>query len=326
MYYSKKGIGSVVPAEKLAYYSTLERDYDKASQYLTLLLGINRKNIRYAMELGKMLKRDMGDSELYAYIEEAFKGKEFDEMRQKLYVELGVKKGIQAIPLKEDLGLDIQMKIKWFNREMGEATKLCLKGLSSFKKKMLPIAIAYYFDAKSPEVREEIIKLDKTAKIIVEAYEGKTEFKKMNYQGDLYLSVMRELTEMKDYESFGKLFYLKQVFQPMTVKKLGEMLFLYYFDDLALECYVEYLQTNDRDHAVWLKASEMLYTAEKYEEATVFADTAAQKGSGSFRVVEIIIESLKKLEEYTELMNVCQKAIEQYPNSSYLMETIEETL
>ena len=325
-YYTRKGIGNIIPAEKLTEYSIAERDFDTASKLLILLASIHKKNYRYAAHLANMLKRTMTDEELYNYLEEAYIGTEFDELRQMLYRELGVKKGISLIPIKKELEIDIQLKSHWFNNRLDEATEICLKGLEIFKNKMLPVAITYYFHNPTNEVKETIVKMDKTAKLLVDAFNGQYDSKKINYDEEIYIRVLKELIDLKEYETFEKLYEVRNLFQPKTLKTLGELFYMNYFDDLAIECWVDYLQKNENDAATWLKTAELLYVSDKYQEAIVFADMASKKGNKSFHVIEIILESLKKLGEYEEVLNVCQIAIEKCPNSTYLMETIERTM
>lgn len=326
MYYSKKGIGSIVPAEKLAYYSLVERDYDTASQYLMLLLGLNRRNVRYALELGKMLKRNMNDGEVSTFFSSMYDGGSFEGLRAELMLRLGLKEGIRKIPLKEELGLDIQIKILWFNGRHEEASERCQKGLLKFGNRLLPVTLAFAEATNNQALKNRISALGQTGQLLVNALGGRFPSKKMNYNGDLYIALMREFMELGMYDSFEKLYSIKEQFAAKTIRQLAEMLFDSHFDDLSLECYSDYLQTNKGDHAAWLRAAEMLLAKGDYKEAILFADQASRAGAQNFRALEVVIESLKAEGERDELMKVCAKALESYPTSSYLLNAVEKAL
>lgn len=324
-YYSKKGIGSLIPTEKLAGYALSERQFDEASQYFTLLLGLNQKSLPYAIHLCTMLRREMSDAELYTYIETAFKGDEYDSFRETLYTTIGVKEGIANLPDKERVEIDIEVKRQWFRGNVEEATSRCLEGLRVFKKRMLPTAIALYASHPSDSLYQAISSLNKTAALMVRRLNGETSFKKMNYQSEIYVSTMKELIELKHYDAFETLYSLKNVFQPRTLKELANVLAHYFYDDIAVECYVEYVQTNDRDVDAWVRASELLFHLGHYEDALALADASIQRGNISFRPIEIIVESLKQMEQLDEMHHVCQQAFKRFPQSTYLIEAIEGT-
>lgn len=295
--------------------SKKKRDIDSIMKIIDVLAGLTHNSSTVLKELINVMLHTFKQDDLYNFIKNNVK----DETKQsKLFFEYSVKKGIREIPINKTSSAEERIIKLWFINKFSQLKREYDALGAKLKTKVLAKLYVYNLEHTRDEALQWLLE-NKTLEAIENFRIGNT-VRKINYDGELYVAIVEELIKQKNTDEFSKLIQMYHFFQAKYWKGTGDILTEYYFDEIAVLLYVQYLQTIENDFDTWVKTSELLFAQEKWDDCLVLADKANQLNVNSFRPVELMILSLEKKNEVNLARQLVNEAKKQISHSQFIKE------
>jgi tetratricopeptide (TPR) repeat protein len=232
----------------------------------------------------------MDEEQLYTYINNSGISKEKSE---ELFFEYHNKKGIEEISLKEISSNKNRVLKLWYLKKYTQAINEYELLDNAEKNKISSVLFVQNIEKKN-KLTTELLKKDNTLSMLMDVINDEKVSKK-NYSGVVYLSVIEELVKSKNFIVFEKLISVFPMFSHLITLKIAEYLdSFYYYDNMAISLYFEYLVKHPTDGAVWTRLAELLYANKQFDDAYTISQRAVETNPLSFRPIEILLNSLKE--------------------------------
>jgi glycosyltransferase involved in cell wall biosynthesis len=291
----------IVALTKLLEMYTSKRQFVEFDKTFLILKNLQKQNIGIELFMLKHISTTMDEEQLFNYISNTDIPEEKIEL---LYFEYHNKKGIKNLQLKDISSKKNRVLKLWYSKKYTESFTEYELLDNVDKNKVLAVLFVENLNSKNKKTTE-ILKKDKTLSMFLDIIEGKEVLNK-NYSSVTYLLVIEELLKCKNFIIFEKLIGIFPMFSHTITLKIAEYLDSYYFDDLSISLYFEYLLKSPSDGVVWTRLAELLYINKRYEEAYVSVQRAIETNPHSFKPIEILLLNIKEnnlLSENIELIN-----------------------
>ena len=297
----QEGVGSVLPLEKIASLLINEGRLIEASEIYTGLLETNKTNLKYLTPLFQMMKKNHTTEEDYLrYLDFAFDKQHATKLSLCFHFKItqGVlhyyKKGIASFNDKE------KNIISFYYHLYSNDAQASFEALKRMSKEDRNIqSIIYFLSFNDKNVAS--FTLGKTSQFILRALMKPSEFKKPNnYDLSIWKKLIQTLFDLNWTEHLDPLMTLLPYFDARATLCVAEILDRAHETELAVQFYSSYLTMNQSDERVRLRAAELLFQLEMYEEAILYASSPLQKQQKPFRALEIISQCHTKLGAATE--------------------------
>ena len=284
----------------LAIYIS-KRQFVEFDKTLSILKSLQKQNSGIDLLMLKHTSATMNEEQFYDYVSSSGIPKENAEI---LYFDYHNKIGINELLLKEISSNKNRTLKLWYSKKYTKAITEFELLDNGDKFKASSVLFVENLETKNKKTAE-LLKKDKTLSMLMDVIDGKEVVNK-NYSGVMYLSVIEELLKCKNFIIFEKLIPIFPMFSHSITLKIAEYLDSYYFDDLAISLYFEYLMKSPTDGVVWTRLAELLYINKRFEEAYVAVQRAIETNPLSFKPIEILLLIIKEnnlLSENIDLIN-----------------------
>lgn len=293
--------------------SKRKRQYEDIIKILNVLSGFTPNSTKVVKELINVMVHNLTQDELYEFIKTNVPN---EEIQNKLFFEYRVKKGIKKIPMNKVTSAENRIIKLWEVSRYDQLIKE-VDGLDAKEKvKMLGTLYVYNLERNKEEINQYLLE-NRTIEAI-ELFKNGESIKHINYDGELYVSVIEELIKQRNTTNFGNIIQMFHYYEKKYWKQVADVLENYYFDETAISMYIQYLQQIETDFETWLKTAELLYTQEKWDDCLLLSDKASQLNSQNFRPIELIILSLEKKNEIHLVKEIVNEVKNQIGHSQFI--------
>ncbi|MGF9890961.1 glycosyltransferase [Priestia megaterium] len=322
----KKGIGAFLNIGKtidgtenlyllmeMLKISKRKRDFDTVIKVLSALNQITESNHTIMKEFINVMLQNFEKDGLYDFIKENVAN---EEKQAELFFEYSVRKGIKEIPMNKVTSAENRIMKLWESSKYEQVIKETsqLEGQSMFK--ILGFIYVGNLERRNDAVSNWLLE-NKTIQAI-EQFKSGQEVRKVNLEGKVYLSIIEELIKQSNLNEIGRVIQMYHYYPAKYWKEIGDVLETYYYDETAVSMYVEYLQNVTGDFDTWVKAAELLYTQEKWDDCLLLANKASQLNGNNFRPVELMILSLEKKNEIQLVNQIVSEVKNQIDYSHFI--------
>jgi len=293
--------------------SKRKRDFDTVIKVLSALNQITESNVTVMKEFINVMLQNFEKDGLYAFIKENVAS---EEKQAELFFEYSVRKGIKEITMNKVTTAENRIMKLWESSKYEQVIKETNQLEDQSKFKMLGFIYVGNLERRNDAVSNWLLE-NKTIQAI-EQFKGGQEVRKVNLEGKVYLSIIEELIKQSNLNEFGRVIQMYHYYPAKYWKEIGDVLETYYYDETAVSMYVEYLQNVTGDFDTWVKAAELLYTQEKWDDCLLLANKASQLNGNNFRPVELMILSLEKKNEIQLVNQIVTEVKNQIDHSHFL--------
>ena len=310
---TKDGTENVYLLFEMLKISKRKRDFDRIIKISNILIQMTNSNVNVVSEIINVMLQNFKGEELYEFIKNNVSG---EENQTRLFFEYSVRQGIKEIPMNRITTAQDRIIKLWETSKYEQVIKETNALKDSSKIKMMAKIYAHNLDRQKENISSWLLE-NKTIQAI-ESFKNGEEVRKVNFDGQVFIALLEELIKQQKTEEFSNVIQMFHYFPAKFWKESGDILERYYFDDVAISMYSQYLQSVSGDADVWLKTAELLYTQEKWDDCLLFANKASQLNSKSFRPVELIILSLEKKNEIQLVNQVIDEVKNQISHSHFI--------
>jgi hypothetical protein len=265
------------------------------------------------MELINFLIHSLDQDGLYDYIK---KNVVNEEKQNKLFFEYRVKKGIKEIQMNKVTSTNDRIIKLWESSRYSNLIKEADELNADEKTKVIAMLYVYNLERNKEVVNEWLLE-NKTIKAI-ETFKNGGTIKSVNYDGTIYVAIIEELIKQRNINEFSKIIQMFHFFEKKYWKLVADILDKYYYDESALSMYIQYLQHIDTDFETWVRAAEILYTQEKWDDCLLLSEKASQLNSHNFRPIELMLLSLEKKNDIRTVQMIINEVKKQLGHSQFI--------
>lgn len=322
----KKGLGAFLNIRKtidgtenlyllmeMLKISKRKRDFDTVVKVLSALNQITENNHTVIKEFINVMLQNFEKDGLYDFIKENV---ENEEKQVDLFFEYSVRKGIKEIPMNKVTSAENRIMKLWESSKYEQVIKETSQLEGKLKFKILGYIYAGNLERRNDTISNWLLE-NKTIQAI-EQFKSGQEVRKVNLEGKVYLSIVEELIKQSNLNEIGRVIQMYHYYPAKYWKEIGDVLETYYYDETAVSMYVEYLQNVTGDFDTWVKAAELLYTQEKWDDCLLLANKASQLNGNNFRPVELMILSLEKKNEIQLVNQIVSEVKNQIDHSHFI--------
>lgn len=305
-YVSNSGIGTTMPLIRLAKLACINRDFQKAIDYYSQVIHLDRYNEEAATTLFCLLK-NLGE------IEETI------SLIHALYTNTVPK----DVVFKYRLFSELMIKEEFLS--ISEILKAELHGAQDDST----ITSSFYYYLLKGELRRAGDMLEENKPIMLPLYYhfhpdyNLTDIVDFTLSGlplstSTYLSFLNELMRLGEYKMFEEILEFHSHFSDDVLKGIANIFYTSQKDDLAFDFFLKYTELGYEEAGVYLKLAELLFNTEYIIDAISFAEKAFNLNTSCFKPIELIIESYLKLGEINLAKDFALDMLNNYPKSKYL--------
>ncbi|XIH25424.1 hypothetical protein C1N73_29315 (plasmid) [Priestia aryabhattai] len=293
--------------------SKRKRDFDTVIKVLNTLNKITENNVTIMKEYINVMLQNFEKDGLYNFIKDNVAS---ETKQTELFFEYSVRKGIKEIPMNKVTSAENRIMKLWESSKYEQVIKEANQLDEQSKIKALGLLYAGNLEKRSDSISNWLLE-NKTIRAI-EQFKSGQEVRKINLEGKLYVSIIEELIKQRNLSEFSAIIQMYHYYPAKYWKEVGDVLETYYYDETTVSMYVEYLQNVTGDFDTWIKAAELLYTQEKWDDCLLIANKVSQMNGNNFRPVELMILSLEKKNEIQLVNQIVKEVKNQIDHSHFI--------
>ncbi|MFB8424694.1 glycosyltransferase [Priestia megaterium] len=293
--------------------SKRKRDFDTVIKVLNTLNKITENNVTIMKEYINVMLQNFEKDGLYNFIKDNVAS---ETKQNELFFEYSVRKGIKEIHMNKVTSAENRIMKLWESSKYEQVIKEANQLDEQSKIKALGLLYAGNLEKRSDIISNWLLE-NKTIRAI-EQFKSGQEVRKINLEGKLYVSIIEELIKQRNLSEFSAIIQMYHYYPAKYWKEVGDVLETYYYDETAVSMYVEYLENVTGDFDTWIKAAELLYTQEKWDDCLLIANKASQMNGNNFRPIELMILSLEKKNEIQLVNQIVKEVKNQIDHSHFI--------